>query len=376
MSSRNHIPTKVCHLSTVHWATDTRIFVKQCRSLAKIYDVDLIAPHPQSETVDGVTFRPLHKFKNKFLRLLVGPWVAFLKVLGKNYRIIHFHDPELIPVGLVLRCLGKKVIFDVHENIHVQIGMKEWLPFKRVFQNLFNIANWISCKAFKIIIAEDSYLPIYEKYSADVTTVLNMPINSLLKKYNVPDRKPKPELFYVGDVTRPRGIANIVKSIYLLVDSYPEANFHCIGSFSTNFEQEILAIPKPEKFRGNIKLYGKLPIEEAYRISMGCSIGLAVLKPEKNYLESYPTKLFEYMTVGLPFITSNFEFYKQIVEAEQIGYCVDPLNTQEIANLIESVLDNYDNARERALSAKKIVGQKYSWSVEEDKLLDLYRRVV
>jgi glycosyltransferase involved in cell wall biosynthesis len=69
-------------------------------------------------------------------------------------------------------------------------------------------------------------------------------------------------------------------------------------------------------------------------------VGLAILKPIPNYLESYPTKLFEYMGLGLPFITSSFPLYKSIVNNTHAGITVSPLNPNDIANNMFELAQN------------------------------------
>src|SRR5580704_12068965 len=94
---------KICHLTSVHRATDTRIFYKECRSLAKVYQVSLIALAEKSEEVDGVKIIALKNYQNRFLRFLITDLMLLIRAIDEGADIYHFHDPELIVAGFVLR---------------------------------------------------------------------------------------------------------------------------------------------------------------------------------------------------------------------------------------------------------------------------------
>lgn len=112
-SLRDKDKVKVCILTSVHSPFDVRIFHKEAKTLVKAgYKVVLIAQHSKEETVDGIRIVPLPTPKNRFERMTKVVWKLFRLALKEKAPIYHFHDPELIPVGLFLKILGKQVIWN------------------------------------------------------------------------------------------------------------------------------------------------------------------------------------------------------------------------------------------------------------------------
>ena len=114
---------KVCILTSVHSVSDTRIFHKQAKTLLQAgYDVTLIVQHDREEMVAGVKILPLEKPSNRLSRMLGTSWQVWRKAVKQKADIYHFHDPELIPVGLLLKSQGKKVIYDVQGEKRCQVS--------------------------------------------------------------------------------------------------------------------------------------------------------------------------------------------------------------------------------------------------------------
>ena len=144
---------------------------------------------------------------------------------------------------------------------------------------------------------------------------------------------------------------------------------HFIGAISDSTNREMF--PNLSK---KVIFYGRKNLEDGYEISRRCVAGLAILKPIGNYVKSYPTKVFEYMAVGLPVVTSNFSLYKQIVEDNEVGWCVDPNSPREIAQLLNEIIN--DNSLETISKRAMEHSVNYSWKNEEEKLLMLYRTIL
>jgi glycosyltransferase involved in cell wall biosynthesis len=104
--------------------------------------------------------------------------------------------------------------------------------------------------------------------------------------------------------------------------------------------------------------------------------GIVTFHPLPNHIDAQPNKMFEYMSAGLPIITSNFPLWKEIVEGNSCGICVNPLDPEEIGKAIEYIISHSNEAEKMGQNGKKAVLEKYNWQVEEKKLFEVYEELL
>jgi len=362
---------KVCILTTVHQPFDTRIFHKEAKSLVEAgYNVTLIAQHSKNEIVDGVKIIALPKSRNRFMRIFGLTWRVFYLGLCQRADIYHFHDPELIFIGVLLKLLGKKVIYDVHEDVPKQIMNKNWLGNKQIrmfVAFIMNIVEQIGGLLFnKIVVATPD---IAKRFPENKTVILrNFPILELIDN-TVPAncKKNKPIIIYAGGLTKVRGIKEIVQAMeYISVGE--RAELWLLGKWeSKKFRYEC------ENLKGydNTKYLGFISLNEVFQYMKIADIGLCLLHPIKNYITGLPVKAFEYMACSLPIIMSDFYYWQEI-----FGECAlfaKPYDPKDIADKILYLLDNPDIIKKMRKKGRKLVIDKYSWEMESKKLLDIYK---
>ena len=371
---------KVCHISNVHNLHDPRILYRECTSLVNAnFDVSLVIQADKHEIINGVKIIPLKKTNNRVYRMFCLTWVALFKALKTKSKIYHFRDPEFIFHGCILRLLGKKVVFDVHENISLQIKEKDWLPFNKVISKAYIVLDFIASKLFYLVLAEKSYDAHYKKFNAKSIIVYNYPDLPFFKEYINSDRikRETNEIFYCGGVFHNRGFDVIIKALYLLKQKNIPFYFHCIGRYSSDYLNGIYEMPEYNEIKNQIKFYGYLQLNEAYEISKSCKVGLAILRPIGNYMNSYSTKNFEYMAIGLPTITSNFKLYTDIYDVYPCGICINPVDPKEMMDAMVKIFNNEDNIAKSFSFVGIEVSEKYfNWETESIKIKDLYNNLI
>jgi glycosyltransferase involved in cell wall biosynthesis len=294
---------KICILTSAHQPFDVRIFHKEAKSLVKAgYCVVLIAQHNKEEIVDGVRIVPLPKPRNRFERMTKVVWKLFRLALKERAAVYHFHDPELMPVGVGLKLFGKKVIYDVHEDYQQKILSKEWIgaKFRRVISFLMGFIEKMCSIPFDYIITADSHTKTkFKKNKVDV--MANFPPLAFANGVEADEKEGPFKVIYVGGISEDRGAIKICETIEYL--KHEDIEFHLLGKVDGPSLIDLFNSTR------RIKYHGIVPWEKVSKYLVNADVGLILLQPVPAYLYcpgENIIKLFEYMSVGLPVIISNF----------------------------------------------------------------------
>ncbi|HLQ71394.1 MAG TPA: glycosyltransferase [Bacillota bacterium] len=364
---------KVVHMTTVHHPFDTRIYHKECQSLQQAgFDVSLITqidPKAIPENED-IHFIPLKKRKRRLQRMLLSTWEAYRKAKRTKADCYHIHDPELLPVGWLLKTKDNTVIYDIHEDYVTSITQKDYMIkiARSFFARVYQFAEKLFSRKMNLCLAEKYYA---DKYPNGIC-ILNYPkINDKLMSVSKESQPIEDKLLYTGNVSVDRGA--FIHARLLTLD--PSITIHCIGKCPGSLAQEMATLAGDEADRLHIEgidtFIEREAIDDKY-IERNWLAGLALFPPTEHYMRKELTKFFEYMVAEIPIICSDFPVWRAFMERYECGLAVNPDNADEVRNAIRYLRENPNEARRMGHNGKRAVMEKLNWKHEAKILIHWY----
>lgn len=362
------------HLAPGHAAFDSRVFHKECRTLAQAgYDVTLVVPHTGSETVSGVKIVPLPRARSRFERFLRNTWRVFLLAWRERADVYHLHDAETLPVGALLALAGRRVIYDSHEDLPRLARDRPWIP------------RWLRPAAsFVVRCSERACVAVFQAViSAEAEGANRFPAarTTIVRNYALeeefagvttqwPEREQR--AVYVGDITYQRGVVEMIDAVDACRDL--GARLTLIGRMSIPGMEEALQRRPGWDLVDYLGVRGRpAVVAELSRARVGLILWQATRKHAEG---AVPVKLFEYMACGLAVVASDLPELRAIIEESGAGILVDPSDTPAAAMAMRALLEDSETAMAIGRRGADSVRHRYTWSSEAAKLLALYEAVL
>lgn len=244
---------------------------------------------------------------------LVRAVQALREMLRRDVAVLSVHDPELVPLALLARLIGVRVVVDVHEDIPAQILHKDWLatwlrrPLAAMAKGTLRIAERVCV----ITLAEANYAYLFRQ---SPVIFQNFPLVSCFPE---PQRDGQ-GIVYVGDVTTARG----AKLAILTASQVPNRpTVTLIGRCREPLRTQLVHLAA--EYQVQLELEGFQPHRKAMQAATRAAVGISPLLGMPNHKESLPTKVIEYLALGLPVVASDLPGTRRVVGGLP-GVCLVP----------------------------------------------------
>ena len=277
---------------------------------------------------------------------------ALIRSSAADVDLVLLHDPELLVAAATLPRRDRwRVVWDVHEDTAAALSLKAWLPDAvrpLVRWAVRGTERWAD-RHVRLLLAEESYTARFDR-------VHPMVPNSAV----VPAEEPPPpgtdRVVYVGALSEARGAHEMVE---LGRELHGEGvTVHLIGPASGDVADALAAADR----RGDVVWHGFVANARALELVEGALAGLSLLHDEPNYAWSRPTKVLEYMSRGLPVVTTANPASADVVDRHGCGVVVPFGDVAAAAAAVRKLRDDRAVRESMAVAGRKAALEHYNWN--------------
>jgi glycosyltransferase involved in cell wall biosynthesis len=179
---------------------------------------------------------------------------------------------------------------------------------------------------------------------------------------------------YVGNLTPERGLFRMIDFVAALRDAGMDAGLWLLGTIDNNaLERDVQSRIASEGIEDAVQLFGWVPYEDIFSYLVLADAGLLLLDADR-FTHNVPTKLFEYMSIGLPIVATPTNSVQQYLPADRAVFVADGDVNAPPMGEIRAFLDGWDEKASAEL--KRLVEEQYSWETEVIELLSFYESLL
>lgn len=319
----------------------------------------------------GVTFVKIPNWGNRLSRVFGVPGLL-ARLVRQDADLYHFQDPDLLPIGFVLKLLlRKRVLYDAYEDFPSAAANKRWIPrpLRPVAAKVITLLENAAARCFDAVITADPHtLRRFAKCGKSKKLVF----------YNFPnlDFFPAPsphsssfDIVYRGGLSERTGTLVLLEALRLLSRAQRPVRTLLIGYFDdsrseSEFRQQLrkFGLEKSVEIRGYIE-------HERMANELGeARIGICPLLAVPKFLNNIPVKVFEYWACAMPVIATDLPPIRPFLRHEYAGLLVPPNNARALANAIRRLLDCPPEAERMGRRGRTLIANRLNNSNEILKL--------
>jgi glycosyltransferase involved in cell wall biosynthesis len=166
------------------------------------------------------------------------------------------------------------------------------------------------------------------------------------------------DLIYVGNVTRRRGLHQVLAAMAELQESDPVPRLHVVGD--GDYLSRLRSLAAELKLAGRVFFHGRLEFARVPAVIARCHVGVIPHLKTEHTDTTVPNKLFDCMACAKPVLVSNAAPLERIVTAEDCGRVFRDGDIAGIANQIRALLDP-ELRRRLGANGRSAVERRYNW---------------
>lgn len=378
----------VCSVAYTHYRSDPRVRREAEALVARGDDVTVVAlqrdGEPPEQVINGVRVvgLPIARYRGDGARGYLASYGVFfaraawyLTKERKSFDLIHVHSiPEaMVFAAIVPKLLGTPVLLDVHDLSSEAYASR----FGRT-PRAVAIAERLSLRyANAVVTVHGKYreMIIERGVRGDKVSVVHNTPDEQLFPLTPPARREGNgfRVVYHGALLRRYGMEPAIRAMTELRDRIPGLTFEIYGD--GDFRPEMKRLIDELGLAGTVRLSETgVPLDEIPATVAGADAGLVPFLPERFTETILPTKLLEYVRLGIPAVVARNSVIEGYFDEDEVHF-VAPGAVDDIVKAVEAIFSDPDSARAGAVRAQNFF-EKHSWERDRQRLYETIDEVI
>lgn len=319
--------------------------------------------------------------------ILYSLWLGVLHCRNR-YHLVHIHNmPDfLMFCGIFPRLLGAKLVLDVHDPMPEFYSSKydcspDSLPIR--LMRLQERAS--ACLGTAVIAANGNFKDnIVARGTPEekVIVVNNIADTSIFNRadhprsvgIDAPAQGRRFTLLFPGTLAERYGLHVPIEAAVTLREKIPELLVRIVGP-TNEYSEELANLAQELGVAEHVEILPAVPVDQVPAMMADADVGIYPARVDPHMNIATPTKVLEFMQMGLPVIASRLLVLEQMFGDDAIRYC-EPGSVEEFAAAVEELWS--DPQRRRSLVEKADLGfiHKRTWRDEREKYFALVDRIL
>lgn len=311
-------------------------------------------------------------------------WRKFLSGLCNRipFDIIHISDLPLSLVGFELKQkFNVRLVIDLHEN---------WPALLRTASHTNTLAGrllssnhqWVNYEK-RMLPKADMIVTVVEEardriinlgISPEKICLVSNTIN--LDGLSIESKKNDAEdftIFYGGAINWHRGLQIVLEAINLCLRNGVKVRFWIVGNGS--YKKTLEELSEKLELGSQVKFWGHLPFKNMLELLAQSDAAIIPHFRNDNNDASSPNKLYQYMYLNKPIISSDCISLERVINETHTGFIYKNDSPKELSLVLEKLSGNRLLLEEINENGRKAVLEKYNWNIDKKRLQEAYRNL-
>jgi glycosyltransferase involved in cell wall biosynthesis len=269
--------------------------------------------------------------------------------------------------------LGIPLVLDLHgiwpEELlaanAIKVDGSDWRDLHDLMRRILNSVDLTVCLSK----AMHDYVAL--NYGVDVRRTVVVPPGGRVFNDEYIERSSPPKVVYAGMVSYRKHVDLFVNSMGLVKAARSDAEFYITKKGDLLKKMQDLAL----KLALDPNFFWFKDSDSTLKFLSSCHVGVHPSTNDVSARLSMPSKLFDYLSVGLPVVANDVGGWTDIVKENRVGRITSD-DPNEFAQAIIDLLDSPQEIAEYGNRAMRLIRTKYNWDISANILKDQYKRLI